>query len=133
MADYDFKYQLDPAPEARTDGSGQVAHNIKVISREQGMADPWTVVPAHHKTILVPADEMLVMLAMSNGAAKIAAYKDLLVTHLHDMPNTVNSDWSQAAMEAFMDANDLSAEAAAGADDYITVDLGLTYPVPFSL
>jgi hypothetical protein len=32
-----------------------------------------------------------------------------------------------------MDANDAASTAATGADSYITVDLGLAYPVPFNI
>lgn len=45
----------------------------------------------------------------------------------------LNTGWTLPNMEIFMDANDLSAEAAVTANDYITIDLAQTYPVTFAL
>ena len=132
MADYEFRYRLNSAPEARNDGSAQVAHDIDAVAEPVGDGGFFSV-PGHHKTILVPAADMAVMLAMSNGAAKVTAYKPLLVANRNAQPMPFNTGWTLANLELFMDANDASAAAASGADEYITVDLGLTYPVTFSL
>jgi hypothetical protein len=137
MADYDFRYVLLSAPEARTDGSGQVSHDIEAYSQPVGDGG-WSPVPGHHKDIVVPADELVIVMDMPDSTgpqktAKNTAYKDLLATHRFSVAEPMDKTWTVAGMEAFMDANDASALEAGRADDYITVTLGLSYPVPFSL
>ena len=56
MANYDFRYVLHSAPEARTDGSGQISHDIEAYSQPVGDGG-WSPVPSHHKDVLVPADD----------------------------------------------------------------------------
>jgi len=133
MSDYEFRYRLNTAPEKRTDGSGQVTHDIEVVFTEQGSGDPYAPVPDHHQTIMVPAADLLVILAMANDAAKVQAYKDLLVANRAGQAEPFDTAWIVAQMEVFMDENDQSALAAIEADAYITMDLGQTYPVTFSL
>jgi hypothetical protein len=57
MADYDFRYVLLSAPEARTDGSGQVSHDIEAYSQPVGDGD-WSPVLGHHKSIVVPVHDL---------------------------------------------------------------------------
>jgi len=137
MADYEFKYRLSEAPAATTDGSGMVQHQITAISRVAGSSDEWAVVPGRNKTFNVPAADLTTVMEMpdSNATqkqAKNTAYKTLLA----DNVNTANepaAGWTAAQLEALMDANDLASTEAGRADDYITVTLGQSYPVDFSL
>ncbi len=130
MTTYEFRYKLLVAPEPRTDGSGVVAHDIEAEAREAGSADTWGVVPGRHKTILTPGGDLQTVIDMAGGAAKVAAYKQLLVDNLNTVASPVTG-WTTVLLQALLDANDIAAAAATGADNYITVDLGLSYPVPF--
>lgn len=132
MADYEKKYRLQSAPSSTLDGSGMVMHDTWAIYRLEGSSDPWVTVPGRHKTICVPADELQVVLDMSNGAAKVAAYKQALVDNLDTIPTPVTG-WSAAQLEALLDANDAAATEADRANTYITVTLGESYPVDFSV
>jgi len=131
---YTFKYQLMQAPEARIDGSGGLAHQIHVYYEEDGVDMGWL---GRHKTIVIPGDVMQAILAMPHTTgperqAKNQAYKDALVQYLNYQPVAVTG-WSVAQLTAFLDGNKLSAEVAAGANDYITDTLGQSYPVPFNI
>ena len=125
----DFRYSLTQAPQARTDGSGCVDHQI-IAQYDEG--EGWLVVPSHNKTFCIPADELAVVLAMSNGAAKVQAYKQVLIDNIDTAPQAVTG-WAVAQMQAMIDGNNASAEAGADADEYITVTLGQSYPVPFTI
>ena len=129
MADYEFKYRLQSAPAPTLDGSGVVQHDIWAITREEGSGDEWAIVPGRHKTISVPAAEVQAALA---DASPVPAYKDALVSNLNTQPVPIGG-WDPVSLEALMDANDAAAAAAGAADDYITVTLGLSYPVDFSI
>jgi len=131
MADYSFRYVLQSAPAATLDGSGMVLHDIYAQAQVQG-GDEWVVVPGRHKTISMPAAELATVLAMSNGAAKVTAYKQALVDNLDTTPVPVTG-WGSVQLEALMDANDAAQTAASGANEYITVTLGQSYPVPFTI
>lgn len=126
---YEFKYRLQSAPQATLDGSAMVQHDTFAISREEGSEDEWAIVPGRHKTINVPAAELQAALA---DAQPVQAYKNALVRNLNTMPVPI-SGWDTASLESLMDANDASGEAGSAADEYITVTLGLSYPVDFSL
>lgn len=121
-----IRYSLAAAPEARTDGSGCVAHDI------WSMVDVGGWINDAHWTINIPATELEAVLVMANNAAKIAAYKALLVSsrNVQPSPNTGNDT---ADILARINANGRAALAAAGADEYITVTLGQEYPVAFAL
>jgi hypothetical protein len=136
MADYDFKYELRQAPNARNDGSGLVRHIIWAYARDQtaAPADPWEIVPGRAKDINIPADELQAVADMPNSPqnAKVQAYKQALVDNLNTMPEPITG-WGAADLEALMDANDRAEAAALAADDWITNTLGLSYPVPFTV
>ena len=132
---YEFRYSLGSAPEASVDGSGMAIHDIQAEYRENG--GDWTVMGARHKSFCVPAADLAVVLAMPHGtapekAAKNVAYKELLAQNI-DTQFVPIAGWSAAQLAAFLDANAAAAEQAAAADAYITVTLGLSYPVPFNL
>jgi len=146
-----FRYRLSGAPEARVDGSGGVSHDIFALYSEDGAT--WFVVPSHHKTIVVPGDELQIVMDMPHSTGpqkqdKTTAYKVLLVEYrnadpvAYVWPNT--SDWSLAGLAAYLAAyvpaleefnviNGAAAAAAGEADSYITVALNQDYPVEFGL
>ena len=128
--DYQFKYKLDRIPEARTDGSGMVAHDIYALASSDG--ENWDDVPGRHKTICIPASELNAALAESGTPAIVAAYKDALAANLNTQPVAITG-WTSVQLEALMDANDAAAAAASAADAFITETLGLSYPVTFSI
>lgn len=133
MAVYEFRYRLNTMPIGRLDGSGQVAHDIEVVYRLQGETNGWSALPGHHKTVLVPADGLAAVLAMSNGATKLNAYKQLLVDHRNDPSLPMDTSWQLSNFQPFMGACDEAIIAASGAHYYITVTLSQEYPVTFSL
>ena len=131
MADYDFKYRLQSAPQARLDGSGCVMHDIYAISQEQGNGG-YSIVPGRHKSIAIPAHVIDSALAQPTNPERIAAYKDALVSYLDYQPTPIYG-WSAVQLEALMDANDAAQAAAQAVNEFVTVTLGLSYPVDFAL
>lgn len=129
MADYEFKYRLQSAPSATTDGSKMVNHDIYAIAREQGSGDDWQIVPGRHKTISVPADQIQDALA---GPGIVGKYKDALAANI-DTGVTPITGWTQVQLEALMDNNDESLAAAQAADAYIqSVTPAPHYPLDFN-
>ncbi len=132
MAIYEFRYKLNAEPEARTDGSGVVGHDIEAEAREAGSADAWVVIPGRHKTVLIPAADLQTVIDMPGNGAKVAAYKQLLVDN-NNTAATPITGWSSESLQFLLSANDAASTAATGADNYITVDLALSYPVTFTI
>ena len=126
----DFRYRLNRAPQPYNDGSGCIGHDIDAMYSDNGT--DWLVVPGRHKTILVPGDEMKAVMDMPNGAAKVAAYKTALKTNI-DTQNVPITGWSDAQLQALVDANASAALESDRANEYITVTLGLSYPVNFDV
>jgi hypothetical protein len=129
MADYEFKYRLENAPTATRDGSGMVKHRIIAIARVEGSADEWVEVPGRRKDIAVPGADLSAVLA---GPQVVTNYKNLLVANLNTGVEPI-AGWDLVSLEAMLDANDIAEAAATEANDYITITLGLLYPVDFSL
>lgn len=133
MANYDKRYELQSRPTAANDGSSSVRHNITAVYRLEGSSDPWIDIPGRRKMGLsVPAAEMKAVLDIPNGSAKVTAYKQALASNLNTTPEPIRG-WDAASLEALLDANDRAIEEADRADAYITVDLGLVYPVRFEV
>lgn len=129
-----FRYRLNSAPFAYNDGSGCIGHDIDAQYSDNG---DWMAVPGRHKTILVPSSMMKTINDMPDGTgpqkqAKTAAYKQALATNL-DTQNVPIIGWSTAQMQILVDANKAAATEAGRANVYITVTLGQSYPVSFSL
>lgn len=129
MADYEFKYRLARAPQAAQDGSSCVMHDIWAIGREAGSEDEYAVVPGRHKTIAIPGSDLLIVLQGPSVATK---YKQALVNNLATQPVPVVG-WDAESLELLMDNNDVALEAAVAANEYVTVTLGIDYPVDFSV
>ena len=127
-----FRYELKVAPEPRNDGSRDVIHSIGAQGSENAGVD-WVGVPGRtNKQIPVPADDIETVLAMPNGGAKIAAYKQLLIDNLNRTSEPVVG-WTVALMTLVMENNARSLAQAEAANIWITVDLGQSYPVPFTV
>lgn len=134
--DYDFKYRLQATPTATNDGSGMVNHDIWAICQPQGNGG-WIIVPGRHKTVSVPHSELKVVLDMPDSSgpekqAKNTAYKDALQDNINTTPVPITG-WGAGQLEAMLDNNDSAATEAGRANTYITVTLGLEYPVDFSI
>jgi hypothetical protein len=144
----EVEYQLLREPEARVDGSAQVRHDIQAVWREVGSGDEWADVPEHHKDVLLPGALMITELATGTNPTKVNRYKNALVDYRNAQAEPLErpalSDWSEQGLLDYLDAYDewklefdaqnaVAVEAADAADDFITDDLGLTYPVQFSL
>ena len=124
---YEFKYRLNSAPEARSDGSGMIDHDIYAIASVDG--GDFAVIPGRHKTISVPNATIQAALAQSTTGAKVTAYKSALAANLGTQPEPVIG-WDVASLTAVMDANIAAAAAASAADALI--DGIANYPVDFA-
>jgi len=136
--DYEFCYRLAQAPTADTNGAGVIIHDIWADCREEGVVDGWATVGGYHRGVPVPTDELKWVMDMPDGTgpekqAKNAAYKQLLAIHVGDTLVPWAGGWSKEDLELYMDTNDACLLEAARADEYITVTLGLAYPVRFTL
>ena len=131
MADYQFKYRLQSAPQARNDGSGCLDHDVYALASEDG--ENWAIVPGRHKTISVPFEELDDALAQQTDPLRVAAYKDALATNLDNAPIPITG-WTLAALLALMEANDATALTAVAADEFIlSVWPSHQYPVDFAM
>ena len=131
MADYVFRYKLQASPTARNDGSGCVDHDIYAEYEPVGNGG-YTVVPGRHKTISVPAAELAAALATGTNGQKVTAHKSALASNLNTQPVPIEG-WTVEQLGVLMDANDAASAAATTANEFITVDLGLPYPVSFTI
>lgn len=134
MATYNFKKRLSSAPEGRLDGSTCLDHDIFIIAKEQGDGG-WFVVPGRHKTVSAPGAEVTVVMDMPDSTgpekqAKNQAYKAMLAANVGTQPVAVTG-WGDAKLQELMDGIDLAVYEAGRVNDYITVTLGLSYPVDF--
>ena len=127
---YNFRYSLAYAPEARSDGSGCIDHDIWALYQEDG--GDWTIVPGRHKTISIDAAELDAALNESTNQLKIAAYKEALKANVNNQPEPVVG-WADAQLLALVEANAEASGVAGDADEFITVTLGLEYPVTFDM
>jgi hypothetical protein len=139
MTDYDFKYRIQQAPEATSNGSGMIAFDMYSVSRVTGSAEPFSVVPGYHQTAIVPAASLKVVNDMphSNASqrnAKNTACKNLLSQALgistYSPPPIA---WDIPSMEAYMDANDAAKLEATRLNDYVVTTLGMPYPLDLTL
>lgn len=129
---FEYAYRLESRPSAHVDGSGMIGHMVAAVYRVAGSGDPFDVasIVAGPKTINIPLDEMQTINAMSTGSAKNTAYKQALTRNLNTQ-NVPVIGWDEITMSLRLNNNIDAAAAADEADAYITIDLGLTYPVPF--
>ena len=131
MAVYDKRYQLIDAPTPRNDGSGCVDHDIQAMYTLTG-EDEWSPVPGRHKTISVPEDELQAALAAGGASAIATAYKEAIAANLNTIPEPIRG-WSSAQLEELLLANAAAADAAEKSVNFITVSLGLDFPVNFTI
>ena len=123
--DYTFRYKLQTAPEYRNDGSGMVMHDIySEVSRDDG--ETWEAIPGRHKSIVCPASEVSV------AVGNVAQYKQMLVNNIKTSPVPILG-WNTTDLRELMIANDAAKSAAEAANTWITVTLGLSYPVTFTI
>jgi hypothetical protein len=109
-----------------------IGHMVAAVYRVAGSGDLFDVAPivSGPKTINIPLDEMQAVNAMSTGAAKSTAYKQALASNLNTQ-NVPVIGWDAPTMSLRLNNNLDAAVEADAADEYITVTLGLEYPVPF--
>ena len=122
--EFQTRYSLTEEPAA---SSAYVAHNLTTQYSADG--EEWT--DDRDILVYVPAADLETVLVMNNGAAKVAAYKQLLKDNRNTKPEASFSVADGAIQDR---ANSLArAEAAAdGAGEYIT-SVGGDYPVNFTL
>jgi len=124
---WSFRYVLSNRPSSTADGSGSVIHDITAEGSEDG--GDW-VNTGMHKGIAIPAAELAAALTGGTNNQKVTAYKGALADNVNTIPEPVVG-WTAPILEARMDANKTAVAAADLANDFITVTLGLSYPVPF--
>jgi hypothetical protein len=71
-------------------------------------------------------------MAMNHGAAKVSAYKQVLIDNLDTQPVPITG-WGMAQLQEMVDANTAALSAGTDANAYITETLNLSYPVPFTV
>lgn len=139
MTDYDFRYRVQSAPEAQTNGSGMIAFDMYAVCRPTGTTEPFVVVPGYHKTALISAVDLKVANDLPDGTsaqkvAKNTAIKNLLSAALGiDIYNPPITSWDTDSLESYMDANDSAALEAERLNTYVTVTLNVNYPIDLAL
>jgi len=138
--------QPEVGPVARNDGSRMVDFDIKAQSNTDDAG--WGDVPNYHKTLSVPADAISAALASGTNNQKVTAIKQALLDNrdTQAIPNPAPpvTDWSQAGIEQYLvdyaawltqfnADNQAASDASDALDQFMTVTLGLTYPVTFTL
>ena len=124
--EYEFRYSLSK-PEARTDGSGMVAHDLQAQASVAG-EDAWVML--RHKTVVLPGTELSELLASGTAAAKRAAYKQLIAANINTQAEPVTG-WSTAQLQLLLDGNEASTLAAAASVDFVENVLDRTFPITF--
>jgi hypothetical protein len=134
MADYDFKYRMTDNTKDTSNGSGDIQHNIQIISRESGTSDEFLPVKNLERTIFIPGSDAITALASGTNPEKRAAYKQLISDNLtHTASTSMQMPvWNTTAFEAYRDANDISLQAY-NAFESFRIDLGQSYPIDFDL
>lgn len=131
---FQTRYQIISAPQARTDGSGCVDWDVRSqVSADAGVT--WN--EDAHWTVRTPGRELEAVLVLqdSTGAlkqTKNAAAKALLVANRNTQPIPM-AGYDAETIMARQNANGLAAAAATGINQYITVTLNQAYPVAFNL
>jgi hypothetical protein len=120
-----IRYILTEAPAA-VENTAFIAHHINSEISPDG--ENWTA--DQSMLIYVPAGQLEAVLVMNDGAAKANAYKKLLADSKNATP-IFELGKSIAGVQARANANAQAAQAAAGADEYITTVAG-SYPLTFS-
>lgn len=132
----EYRYELREAPEARTDGTKGVGHDIAAVYREEGEVNGWVEVPEHHVAGLgIPGDEMITALSSGTTQQKVQAYKTLIRTALDagGFLDPYDKGWEEAKLNGFMVNNDTSHEAATLANEFILQVKPTGYPIYFEL
>jgi hypothetical protein len=130
-----YRYRLVQAPEARTDGTGYIQHDIQGIRDIDGDDE---VIPGYHSSVNIHSDDVSTVMDMPDStgperALKNAAYKALIGPAIGFTPSPGTRDWSKSGMKAYSDTNDAAGVEADRIDTYITVTLAQLYPVDFNL
>ena len=126
MASYEFRYSLG-TPEARTDGSGMVAHDLQAQATLEG-ENAWAML--RHKTVLLPGIELSELLASGTAGAMGEAYKQLIAANLNTQAEPVDG-WSTAQLQLLLEGNEASVAAAAASVDFVVNVLSRTFPITF--
>ena len=109
---YSFRWSINHAPEARTDGSGGVDWDMSVDASSDEVN--WVVVPGRHATFSVPATALktvndLPETTLMQKWAKAGALAELLTSSiLNPQPISV-AGWDETSLQTLMAANDSAA------------------------
>jgi hypothetical protein len=134
---YTFKYQLQEAPVASTNGTGVISFLINAIYSADGIN--YVVIPGFTRNLLVPSSKLKIVMDMPHGmeaqkTAKTNALKQALKESVYMAePSYKVPDWSIEGMSLWVTSNDAAKVEADRTDAYITTTLGQIYPVDFSM
>lgn len=129
---FDVKYRLPAGPQPSNDGTGYVLHQLQAVVRPAGSAEAFTPLPGYQRGIYVAAAELQTVLDLDHGPTKVEAYKDLLVSSAAARPEFPTRSWTKAGIQAYAEANALSATQANRAIAYILTVAG-SFPIDFDL
>lgn len=123
---YTVRYRLTRAPEATTDGSKMVRHDIVAIALDND--DPgaeWVVVQGYHKTINIPAEDLAALVQQPNW---VNLYKNAVYNNRGTIPESI-SGWKVDQIKQRLENNDVAQAAALAAIDRLPNN----YPIDFDL
>jgi hypothetical protein len=135
---YDFRYRLASKPEPSSDGSGSMYLDMFAVSRPANTQDEFMPIGLHLSVVLLASDVKVVN-DMPEGTQtqqnnKKKAFKDLIRQYLkHGSFQSLNPDWDQNALQAFMDANDSAKLEVSRIDTFVTMVLAKSYPWDMNL
>jgi len=136
MAEYEISYAASK-PQAPPTGGGTIEWFIQPWAREVG-APTWEIVPNTGKTAYISTVDLAAVNAMPHDTAaekqaKNAAVVTLLLARLSVSTATVLTGQSPEILQRIIENNAAAAAEVDAINDYITVTMGQTYPVRFSV
>jgi len=132
-ATWEYRYQVLSKALPRDDGTGRIILGLEAVQRILGTTTAFYLMAARHRDVLCPAADILAALASGTNSQKTAAIKAVIVNYVDAPIPIAPSDWTASGLQNYTQANNQSIKAADNLDFFITVTLGQTYPVQFTL
>jgi len=108
---YGYEYEIRRLPEASTDGSGMVKHEIH-IKFIPDTTEPDEKLEYAHKTVCCPAQDVI---DVAEGTGVVAAYKNMLRDNWDTLPEPITGP-TNTEIAAWYEANQLCAVAVEAVD-----------------
>ena len=134
MATYSFRWSINHAPEARTDGSGCVDWDMSVDASADD--ENWVVVPGRHSTFSIPAASLAPVNNMPEVTqmqkwTKAGALAELLTSSILNPQPTAVSGWDESSLQALMQSNDSAALECERVSEFCNSPVFGGYPIKF--